>query len=116
MRSDETGAAGDQYALALRWGQELNGREARESRVGDRVGVWMEYGLGLIRGKILGRLCVLPVLTGDVGGAWGGRDIVRAKIKGSEEIDGDFTVEAKPIEANGFDFLSRLVQNFDLSR
>ena len=39
-----------------------------------------------------------------------------AKIKRSEEINGDFTVETEPIEANGRDFLTRLIQNLDLSR
>lgn len=41
---------------------------------------------------------------------------MRAKIKRSEEVDGDFAVEAKPIETNGLDLLTRLVQDFDLSR
>ena len=41
---------------------------------------------------------------------------MRVKIKRSEEINGDFAVEAKPIEPNGLDFLTRLVQDLDLSR
>ena len=53
VRSDETGPPGDQYALAIGWRQEFNGRETREGRVGDRVGVWVENGLGLIQRRTL---------------------------------------------------------------
>ena len=39
-----------------------------------------------------------------------------SKIKRSEEINGDFAIEAEPIEANRLDFLTKLVQDLDLSR
>jgi len=118
--SNETSAAGNQDTLALRWGQELDRWETRESGVGDRMGVWVEDGFGLIGGKTLGELCVqfclLRILFGEVGVAWGGHDIVGAKVKRSEEIDGDFTVEAKTMETDGLDFLTGLVQDPDLGR
>ena len=120
MRSDETGAARDQYTLALKRRQEFDGRETGESGIGDRVGVWMKYGLGLIGCKVLVRLCVrlcrFRILSGEISRGRGGQDIVGAKIKRSEEINGDFAIEAKPSEANRLDFLSRLVQHLDLSR
>lgn len=80
--------------------------------------VRVEDGFGLVGGKTLGepgmQVLFLCILMGEVGGARGGHNIMRAKIKGSEEINGDFTVEAKTVEANGLDFLTRLVQNPDL--
>lgn len=80
----------------------------------------MEDGFGLVRGKTLGepgmQLPLLCILMREVGVAWGGQDIVRAKIEGSEEINGDFAIKAKTIKANGLDFLTRLVQDLDLGR
>ena len=118
--SDEASAAGNQDTLALRWRQELDRWETRERRIGDRVGVWVEDGFGLVGGKPLGEPSVqfflLRVLLGEIGVAWGGHDIMRAKIKRSEEINGDFAVEAKPTKTNGLDFLTGLVQNPDLWR
>jgi hypothetical protein len=111
--SDETGAAGDQDTFALRGRQELDRWEARESGVGDGVVVWMEYGLGLVRAISLGGFCflfcrLLVILSG-IAGAWGSQDIMRTKVKRSELIYRDFRIEAKTIEANGRDFLTRLV-------
>ena len=59
---------------------------------------------------------LLCIFLGEIGGAWSSHDIVRAKIKRSEEINGDFTIEAKAVETDGLDFLTRLVQNPDLGR
>ena len=58
MGPDEPGAAGDQYTLAVRRRQEFDGWETCESRIGDRVGVWVKYGLGLMRCETLSGLCV----------------------------------------------------------
>jgi len=120
VRSDKTGAAGNQDTLALGRGQELDRWETRESCIGDRVGVWVEDGFGLVGSKTLGELRVqfflLRVLLGEIGIAWGGHDIMRAKIKRSEEINGDFAVEAKTVKTNGLDFLTGLVQDLDLGR
>jgi len=120
MGSNETSAAGNQDTLALRRRQELDRWETREGCIGDRVGVWVEDGFGLIGGKTLGeprvQFFLLRVLFGEIGAAWGGHDIMRAKIERSEEINGDFAVEAKPTKANGLDFLTGLVQDPDLGR
>lgn len=118
--SDKTSATGNQDTLALRWGQEFDGRETREGGVGNSVAVWMEDGLGLVGCKTLGepgvQLCLLCILLREIGAARGGQDVMRAKIERPEEVNGDFTVEAKPIETNGLDFSTRLVQDFDLVR
>jgi hypothetical protein len=116
VRSDETGTAGNQDALALGWRQELNRRETREGCVGDRLGIWVKYRLGLISSKPLGGCWLLRVLFGGIGGAWGGQDIMRAKVERSELINEDFRIESKTIEANGLDFLTVLVQNLDLNK
>ena len=113
VRSDETSATGNQYTLALSRRQEFDVRETRESRVGDRMGVWIKYGLGC---GTLGGFRIFCILLGDASGAWAGRDVVGSKIKRSEVINGDFAIEAEPTEANRLDFLSRLVQNLDLDR
>ena len=84
------------------------------------MGIWVKYGLGLVGCEVLSgfgiRRCLLLIPFGKIGRARGGQDIMAAKIKRSEEINGDFTVETEPIEANGRDFLTRLIQNLDLSR
>jgi hypothetical protein len=116
MGSDETGTAGDQDALALGRRQELDGLETRESGVGDRLAFWVIYRVGLVRCAPLGRLRLLRVLFGGIGGTWGGRDIMRAKIERSEFINGDFRIESETIEANGLDFLTVLVQYLNLNR
>lgn len=120
MRSNETSAAGDQDTFALRWRQEFDRWEARESGVGDRVAIWVEDGFGLVGGKTLGefgmQFSLLCILLREVGVAWGGHDIMGAKIKRSEEINGDFTIEAKTIKTDGLDFLARLIQDLDLGR
>ena len=77
------------------------------------MGVWMEYGLGLVRAISLGGFrilfcCLLVILRGIVG-AWGSQDIMRTKIERSELIYRDFRIEAKTVEANCRDFLARLV-------
>jgi len=59
---------------------------------------------------------LLRVLLGEIGVAWGGHDIMGAKVKRSEEINGDFAVEAKTTEPDGLNFLTGLVQNPDLER
>ena len=120
MRSDETGAAGNQDALALRWGQELDRWEARESGIRDGMRVWMEDGFGLVGGKTLGeprvQFFLLRILVGEIGAARGGHNIMRAKIKRSKEINGNFAVETKTVETNGLDFLTGLVQDPYLGR
>ena len=120
MRSDESSATGNQDTLALRGRQEFHGWETGEGSVGDGLAVWVEDGLGLVRCKTLGELCMqlffLCILVGEIGRAWGGQDIMRAKIERSEEINGDFAVEAKTVETNGLDFLTRLVQDLNLRR
>lgn len=82
--------------------------------------VWVEDGFGLVGGKTLGKPSVqflfLCILLREIGAAWGGHDIMRAKVKRSEEIDGNFTIEAETIKANGLDFLTRLVQDPDLGK
>ena len=113
MRSDKTSAAGNQDSLALRRRQKLDRWETRESRIGDRVGVWVEDRFGLVRGKTLGELRVqfflLRILLGEISVARGGHDIMRAKIKRSKEINGDFAVETKAIKTDSLDFLTGLV-------
>lgn len=42
MRPDETGTTGNKNALALRWREQLDGREAGEGSVGDGVAVGVE--------------------------------------------------------------------------
>ena len=118
--SNETSAAGNQDTLALRWRQEFDGRETRESGIGDSTAVWVEDGLGLIGRKTLGepgmQFFLLCILVREIGATRGSQDIMGAKVERSEEVNGDFTVEAKPIETNGLDFLTTLVQDFDLVR
>ena len=120
MRSDKTSAAGNQDSLAFRRRQKFDRWETRESRIGDRVGVWVEDRFGLVRGKTLGELRVqfflLRILLGEISVTRSGHDIMRAKIKRSEEINGDFAVETKAIKTDSLDFLTGLVQDPDLSR
>ena len=82
--------------------------------------VWVEDRLGLVGRKTLGKpgmqFSLSCILLREVGAARGSQNIMRAKIKRSEEVNGDFTVEAKAVETDGFDFLTRLVQNLDLVR
>lgn len=118
--SNETSATGNQDTLALRRRQEFNGRETRESGVGDSLTVWVEDGLGLVGCKTLGEpgmhFFLLRILMSEVCAARGGQDIMGAKVKRPEEVNGNFAVEAKTIETNGLDFLTRLVQDLDLVR
>lgn len=118
--SNETSAASNQDTLALRWRQQLHGRESREGGIGDSMALWVEDGLGLVGCKALGEFGMqffLPcILLREFAGARGSQDIMGAKIERSKKIDGDFTIEAKTIEANGLDFLSGFVQNFYLVR
>ena len=118
--SDETSATGNQDTLALRWSQEFDGRETREGGVGDSVAVWVEDRLGLVGRKTLGepgvQLRLLCILLREIGVAWGGQDVMRAKVERPEEINGDFAVETKSVETNCLDFLTRLVQDFYLVR
>ena len=91
--ADEARAAGDEHALARGRGQELDGREAREGGVGDRLGVLVEDGLGLVRGVALGELGVAGGLLrvervdGAIGG--GGDDVVGAQVEGADEVEGE---------------------------
>jgi len=116
--SNETGPAGNQDTLALRRGQEFDRWETRESGVGDRVAVWVEDGFGLVRCETLGepgvQFLLLCVLLGKISAAWSSHNIMRSKVKRSKEINGDFAIEAKTIETNGLDFLTRLIQDLDL--
>ena len=120
MGSNETSAAGNQDTLALGRRQELDRWETREGGIGDRVGVWVEDRFGLVGGEPLGKprvqFFLLRVLLGQIGVAWGSHDIMRAKIKRSEEINGNFAVEAKTTKPDGLDFLTGLVQDSDLGR
>ena len=70
------------------------------------MGVWVKYGLGFVGSAPFYQLSIrfFPL-----GGARGSQDIMRTKIKRSELINRDFTIEAKAVEANGLDFLTILV-------
>ena len=120
VRSNKTSAAGNQDTLAVRCRQEFDGRETRQSGIRDRTSVRVEDGLGLIVSKPLSELGVqfllLCILLREIGVARGSQDIMRAEIERSQKINGDFTIEAKPIETNGLDFLTRFVQDFNLVR
>ena len=118
VRSNETSAAGNQDTLALRCRQERDGRETRQRGIGDRMGVRMEDGLGLIGCKPeLGvQFPLLYILLREIGVARGSQDIMRAEVERSQKINGDFTIEAKTIGANGLDFSTRLIQDFNLAR
>ena len=120
MGPNETSAAGNQDALAISWGQQFDGWETREGGVGDSLGVWVVDRLGLVGRETLGeprmQFSLLYILLRVIGAARGSQDIMRSKIKRSEEIDGNFTVEAETTETDCLDFLTRLVQDPDLSR
>ena len=116
VRADETGATGDENALALGRREELDGREAGEGGVGDRLAVGMEDGLGLVGGVRAGELRVLDLLLLDVLVLFGvgGDDVVRAEIEGAEDVEGDFAVEAEPLEADSVYDIAVLVEGADL--
>lgn len=59
VRSNKSSTASDQDALALGRGEELDGWKAGEGGVGDRVGIGVEDGLGLIELRPLGEAGVL---------------------------------------------------------
>ena len=116
MGADEAGTAGDEDALALGRREEFDGREAGEGGVGDRLAVGMEDGLGLVGSVRAGELRVLDLLLLDVLVLFGvgGDDVVRAEIEGAEDVEGDFAVEAEPLEADSVYDIAALVERADL--
>ena len=116
VRADETGTTGDEDTLALGRREELDGREAGEGGVGDRLAVGMEDGLGLVGGVRAGELRVLALLLLDVLVLFGvgGDDVVRAEIEGAKDVEGDFAVEAEPLEADSVYDIAVLVEGADL--
>lgn len=98
-----------------------NGREPAEGGVGDRVGVWVKDGLGLIRSKRAAgcELCMLSLLVvrsrvDDFVIVCVGKDVVRAEVEGTQDIEGDGAVEAEPIKADRCDLDTALVKGLDL--
>lgn len=121
MRADEPGAASDKDALALGGRDKLDGREAGESGVRDRSSFGVVDGLGLVACESLRETRVrLGLLVGIRGaqtiGDSFGQDVVGPEVKRAEDIERDFAVEAKALEADACDLLAALVDGADLLR
>jgi hypothetical protein len=97
----EASAAGYKDALSLGRRNKLDRGEARQSGVGDGIGVGMIDRLGLVYGAVFSKFCMLLFLVSDGGFAVvGGGDVVGTQIERSEIIERDAGVETKAVKTD----------------
>jgi hypothetical protein len=112
VRANETSSTGDKDTFARFGRQKFDGREARERRVGYRVGAGVIYGLGLVDRMPSREASVQLGLFGVdfINLTFGHRYyVVRAEVERLKDVDRDTTIETEDIMPDSCDLALALV-------